>query len=218
MTESWLSTTIIFAELGGVLLLVLAAGIVFYIFRLKRDGKQTKELISHVKNKLANHKNKLSDHFKDEMNLEDNKANSNVKSLIDNERKLYERLVSVAINKDTKNLKLTVDDINTLLNDYVRLLTLKGNVVADQQRDARELQLRKENEALRAKLAEVEAKLKLATDSVENMMAEYATMYEGGKKEGEQRVKNEMYKLKQSMENEKVKATQAINELDQTEE
>lgn len=43
-------------------------------------------------------------------------------------------------------------------------------------------------------------------------------MYEGGKKEGEQRVKNEMYKLKQSLESEVMRVKSELNELDGKEE
>jgi hypothetical protein len=43
-------------------------------------------------------------------------------------------------------------------------------------------------------------------------------MYEGGKKEGEQRVKNEMYKLKQSLQSEAVRVKSELNELDEKEE
>ena len=45
------------------------------------------------------------------------------------------------------------------------------------------------------------------------MMGEFSSMYEGGKKEGEQRVKNEMYKLKQSLDDEKARAKSEIDEL-----
>ena len=213
MSDSLLSFTIIFAELGGVLLLLLVAAIIYFIYKLKREGKNTRELISHVKSILPKHREKLTAHFKDELEVDDNKANSNVNILMENEAKLYEHLINVSIQKDTGLLKLTVNDINTLLNDYVRMLTLKGHQVADKNRDSRELQLRKENEALRLENASLETRLTNATETIENMMGEFSSMYEGGKKEGEQRVKNEMYKLKQSLDTEKARVESELEEL-----
>lgn len=213
MSDSLLSLTIIFAELGGVLLVLLIGWVAFFIYKLRKDGKTTRELVSHIKLMLPRHKEKLTEHFKSESDLEDNKINSNVDSLINDEKKLYEHLVNAAIQKDTSLLKLTVNDINTLLNDYVRMLTLKGHTVADSNRDSRELQLRKENESLRVENASLGKQLATATETIENMMGEFSSMYEGGKKEGEQRVKNEMYKLKQSLDEEKARAKSELDEL-----
>lgn len=218
MSDSLLSFTIIFAELGGVLLILLIGWVAYFIYKLKKDGKDTRELVSHIKLILPKHREKLTTHFKEELDLADNKVASNVDSLISHEKKLYEHLVNVAIQKDTGLLKLTVNDINTLLNDYVRLLTLKGHQVADKNRDSRELQLRKENEALRLENASLETRLTSATDSIESMMGEFSSMYEGGKKEGEQRVKNEMYKLKQSLDSEEARVKSGLSDIEKHDE
>ena len=215
MSDSLLSFTIIFAELGGVLLLLLIAWIIYFIYKLKKDGKNTRELVAHVKSILPKHREKLTAHFKDELELEQNKVKSNVDSLIDHETKLYEHLINVSIQKDTGLLKLTINDINTLLNDYVRMLTLKGHQVADKNRDSRELQLRKENEALLLENTSLETRLANSTETIENMMGEFSSMYEGGKKEGEQRVKNEMYKLKQTQDKEEARVKSELDELEQ---
>ena len=214
MSDSLLSFTIIFAELGGVLLLVLIGWVIYILIKLKHDGRDTRDLIEHAKAIIPKHRDRLTSHFIDEFELEENKVDSNVDSLIGKEKKLYEHLINVAINKDTKRLKLTISDINTLLNDYVRLLTLKGHQVADKNRDSRELQLRKENEALRLENSSLETRLTNATETIESMMGEFSSMYEGGKKEGEQRVKNEMYKLKQTLESEEARVKSEVNELD----
>ena len=44
-------------------------------------------------------------------------------------------------------------------------------------------------------------------------MGEFSSMYEGGKKEGEQRLKNEMYQLKQSINAEEAKVKSEISNL-----
>lgn len=137
-----------------------------------------------------------------------------MKSLIDDERKIYERLINVSVSKDTSMLKLTINDINTLVNDYVRMLTLKGKDLSNKDSDSRELILRKENEALRVENKSLQTRLALSEETIENMMGEFSSMYEGGKKEGEQRLKNEMYQLKQSLDAEETKAKSELNEID----
>jgi len=213
MNDSLLSFTIIFAELGGVLLLLVIAWVIYFIIKTKKEGKHTKDLISYVKAIIPEHREQLTEYFKNETELNDTKVDFNVDSLIDDERKLYEHLINVSISKDTSLLSLTTKDVNKLINDYVRMLTFKGNIVANNDRDSRELQLRKENEALRLENASLKTRLDTATETIENMMGEFSSMYEGGKKEGEQRVKNEMYKLKQSLNEEEARIKSEMDEL-----
>ena len=218
MSDSLLSFTIIFAELGGVLLLVVIGWVVYFILGLKKDGRTTKELIQHIKAIIPGHREQLVNYFKNEMELEQNKTDFNIDTLIKDERKIYDRLIKVSITKDTSLLKLTTEDINSLINDYIRLLALKAEKDTDTSKESTELKLKKENEALRLENASLQKRLTDSTETIENMMGEFSSMYEGGKKEGEQRVKNEMYKLKQSLQSEAVRVKSELNELDEKEE
>ena len=214
MSDSLLSFTIIFAELGGVLLLVVIGWAIFFFIGLKKDGRTTKELMQHIKAILPGHRDQLKNYFKNEMELEQNKTDFNIETLIKDERKIYDRLIKVSITKDISLLKLTTEDINSLINNYVRLLALKAEKEVDTSKDSTELKLKRENEALRLEKASLEKRLTDATETIESMMGEFSSMYEGGKKEGEQRVKNEMYKLKQVLNDEEVKVKTELNELD----
>ena len=218
MSEMSSNIIIIFAELGAVLLLVLLASGIYYIFGMKKEGKTTKDLIKHIKAILPAHQDKLNNHFNEDAELTQNKKDFNVKSLIDDERKIYERLINVSVSKDTSMLKLTINDINTLVNDYVKMLTLKGKDLSNKESDSRELILRKENEALRLENASLEARLTTSAETLESMMGEFSSMYEGGKKEGEQRLKNEMYHLKQSLDSEETKVKAELSELNKDKE
>lgn len=218
MSDSLLSFTIIFAELGGVLLLLVIGWVIYFIIRLKKDGKTTKELVQHVKSMVSEHREQLNNHFAEEAETEKSKTDLKIETLIKDEKKLYEHLINVSISKDTSLLKLTVNDINALINDYVRMLTLKGREVSNDDRDSRELILRKENEALRVENESLQKRLTESLETIESMMGEFSSMYEGGKKEGEQRVKNEMYKLKQSLNSEEARVKSELNELDEKEE
>ncbi|MCK5335261.1 MAG: hypothetical protein KAQ67_03830, partial [Gammaproteobacteria bacterium] len=121
MSDSLLSFTIIFAELGGVLLLVVIGWVIYFIIGLKKDGLTTQELIKSVKLIIPAHRNQLINYFKNEMEFEKNKTDFNIEALIKDERKIYDRLIKVSITKDISLLKLTTEDINSLINNYVRL-------------------------------------------------------------------------------------------------
>lgn len=216
MTESLLSLTLIFAELGAVLLLVMFFLIFRYIMGSKSEVKTTRDLVKHIKLMIPAHREQLVNFFKDK--LEKSKVDFNIETLIKDERKIYDRLIKVSITKDTNLLKLTTDDINSLINDYVRLLALKAEKETTDEKESRDLTLRKENEALRLENASLTTRLTLSDETIENMMSEFSSMYEGGKKEGEQRLKNEMYQLKQSLDSEEVKVKSELNKLDENDE
>lgn len=215
MSESLLSFTIIFAELGGVLLLVGIGWVIYYFYCIRKEGKNTRELIVQVKEALPAHREQLANYFKTELELEDKKAELNIHTLITREKKLYDHLINVSISRDMTLLRLTADDINSLINDYVRLLKLTVEKDVDENKVSRDLALKKENEALRIENASLKSRLDKATETIENMMGEFSSMYEGGKKEGEQRVKNEMYKLQQAFKNEEVKVKNETKSIDE---
>ena len=215
MNDSLLSLTLILAELGAVLLLVMLALVIWFVLSSKKEVKTTHGLIRHIKSMIPGHRSQLVDYFKDK--LEDNKIDFNIETLMGDERKIYDRLIKVSITKDTNLLKPTTDDINTLINNYVRLLALTAEKTSstDAEKESHVINLRKENEALRLELASVEKRLILSNETIENMMGEFSSMYEGGKKEGEQRLKNEMYQLKQSLDAEDLKVKSKLTNLDE---
>jgi len=216
MSDSLLSLIIIFAELGGVLLLVFIVWIIYFILRTRKEGKYTKALIQYAKKLMPKHRLQLKDYFKDELELSDSKTDLNVETLMRDEKKIYDHLIQISISKDTSLLKLSVDDINSLINDYVRLLTLKIEKETEIEKESRDLTLRKENEALRIENASLQTRLNAATETIESMMGEFSSMYEGGKKEGEKRVKNEMYKLKQNLDAEEAKLKLDVQDLEES--
>ncbi|MCK4865869.1 MAG: hypothetical protein KAT06_10670 [Gammaproteobacteria bacterium] len=217
MSDSLLSFTIIFAELGGVLLLVVIGWVIYFFIGVKKDGRTTKELIHRIKAMIPAHRDQLVNYFKNELELGKNKIDFNVETLVKDERKIYDRLIKVSITKDISLLKLTTEDINSLVNNYVRLLALKAEKDSDNSKESTEIKLKKENDALCLDNASLQKRLTDSLETIENMMSEFSSMYEGGKKEGEQRVKNEMYKLKQSLKTEEVRVESSLNELDEKE-
>jgi len=211
VNDALLTYIIIFAELGGVLLFIsLIAGVYFFI-KNKKEGNTTKDLISFIKGLTSSKRGEMFGIIKDKYSGDDE---VNIDTLIQDEKQLYEHLVKFSINKDTTLLKSTTSGIHSLVGSYVELLAQQPDAGFDDvdldgdSKKSRDLKMKKENETLRVEVASLEARLQNATDTIEGMMSEFSSMYEGGKEEGEQQAKNEMYKLKQKLEgeDEKVKA------------
>lgn len=213
MSDSLLSLIIIFAQFGGVLLIVALVMVIRFILNSKKEGKTTRDLIAHIKALIPKHRDQLTEYFEDK--IEQKKSGFNIDTLIRDERKIYDRLIKVSISKDTSLLKLTTEDINSLINDYVRLLSLKAEKESDNEKESRDVLLRKENEALRLENASLQTRLTTSSETIENMMGEFSSMYEGGKKEGEQRLKNEMYQLKQTLDSEDAKVKSELNKINE---
>jgi len=210
VSDTLLTYIIIFAELGGVLLFIsLIAGVYFFI-KNKKEGNTTKDLISFIKGLASSKRGEMFSIIKDKYHDDDE---VNIETLIEDEKQLYKHLVKFSINKDTSLLKSTTSGIHALVGSYVELLAQQPDDDVDSDGDgdskkSRDLKIKKENEILRVEVASLEARLQNATDTIEGMMSEFSSMYEGGKEGGEQHAKNEMYKLKQKLEgeDEKVKA------------
>ena len=213
MSDTLLTYIIIFAELGGVLLLISLIAGVYFFFKNKKEGNTTKDLISFIKGLASSKRGEMFGIIKNKY-IDDDEVD--IDTLIEDEKQLYRHLIKFSINKDTSLLKSTTSDIHSLIGSYVELLAQQPDIDFDDadndldgdSKKSKDLKMKKENETLRVEVASLEARLQNATDTIEGMMSEFSSMYEGGKDEGEQQVKNEMYKLKQELEGEdqKVKA------------
>lgn len=208
MSESLLAIVVVFAEIGLFLLLGLVIWLVMYFLRSKKETALTKMFINKVKFNVSAHRDSLNVIFQNDFDLEEKKAEINASALADDEIVLVKNLVyGLSGNKEAMFLKVP-GDLDKLLKHYIKLLTQGELTTLEGSSDnaSKLLLLKKENEALRLENIAITTQLNDATTTIENMLGEYASMYDGGRKEGEQRVKNEMYQLKQKLSTSKVEA------------
>ena len=200
MSEFTTGILVIFSEIGFVLLLVVAVA-AFIIIRRKRQNKQmAMQLVEKLKQAEDGRKSSLSDVLKESLDLEDEDATKKAEQLLKGEKALYNRILKLFIGRDPEQIMLIDKDVEKLVNGYSHLFggeTEKQD--GDEKNESTLVKLRKENASLREERATLKANLNTAMQTMEGMMSEYASMYEGGKKEGEQRVKNEMFKLQQAL-------------------
>ncbi|MGD8526174.1 MAG: hypothetical protein PVJ63_07985 [Thioalkalispiraceae bacterium] len=199
MSESLVSILVIFAEVG--ILLAIAVGFVVYIFlkRRRSDRALVVKLVKKLKENEAVRREHLLEILKQDYELDDEEAEKKADGLLGFEKRIYNRVTKFFIGKEKDKISNFDKDVQALAQGY-SLLGKQAAEVVEKGRDNEHI-LRKENQELRKKNAKLEADLEASMESMETMMAEYANMYEGGSKEGEQRLKNEMYQLKQKLQN-----------------
>lgn len=204
MSEDLLTYVIIFAEIGAVLLLLSFIAAIYFFRKHKNEGHNTKDLISYIKELATNERDDPSEILDEDMI---SKTDVDMDMLMADERQLYQHLVKFSINKDTSLLKSTTSGIHSLIGNYIQLLSvqsegLSGSADNTEEKGSKSLTMKKENEALRLEVSALEVKLQNATDTIESMMGEFSSMYEGGKDEGDERTEKEMKKVKRKINDE----------------
>ena len=197
MSEGVTSFLVIFAELG--LFLTIATGFIIFIFIKRRrcDRALVIKLVKKLRENETVRKEHLLEVLKQDYDLEENDAEEKADGLLGFEKRVYNRVFKFFLGKEKEKISSFDKDVQALAQGY-SLLGKQSAEVVEKGRDNEHL-LRKENQELRQKNVKLQADLEASMESMESMMSEYANMYEGGAKDGEQRLKNEMYQLKQKL-------------------
>ena len=209
MDESLLSIILVFAELGGVLLIALFAWLIITLIKLRKEKQKINLLVEHIKSLIPHHQQQLNHHF-NQISSDQKEVSANIKTLLDDEKKIYQDLLQAAIKKDVLLIQSVTDDINALINDYIRLLSNSSK----ESNSELALEVKKENKMLRAEVDSLTVRLRATTDTIENMLEEFAAMYEGGKAEGDKKVKNEIHQLKEKLDEEAAEVKARLREIE----
>ncbi len=213
MNEINSSLFLLVSEVGVVLLLVLC-GILFMVKkRSMQDKVLAMVLVEKIKNAEPSKREKLLSLLKDVYGYDDEKAEAKIELIIGREKTLYGNLLKIFLKKEREKISEFDGYLNELIESYQSLNEgdKKDSGQDEAPANSKLVLVREENSSLREANAKLKKDLDAAMQTMESMMSEYASMYEGGKKDGEQRMKNEMFKLRQVLET-KVEDADAGNE------
>ncbi|VAX07931.1 hypothetical protein MNBD_GAMMA25-1161 [hydrothermal vent metagenome] len=219
MNDYYSSIFLLISEIGILLILILGTVLVVAKKRKMRDKALAMVLVDKIKNSEPKKRENLLTILKEEYGYDDEKAEEKIEVLIGFEKTVYDNLLKTFLKKDREAITKFDGHLNDLIGSYKTIHAGQGQ--GDEKNDNQEGEtksskvtlMREENTDLRVTNAKLKKDLDAAMQTMESMMSEYASMYEGGKKDGEQRMKNEMFKLKQVMEK-----GADVNEGDATEE
>ncbi|HEB57345.1 MAG TPA: hypothetical protein ENI98_13805 [Gammaproteobacteria bacterium] len=202
MTEINSSLFLLVSEAGVVLLLILC-GIIFMVKkRSLQDKALAVVLVDKIKNAEPSKREKLLSLLKDVYGYDDEKAEAKIEVIIEREKTLYGNLLKIFLKKERAKISEFDSYLNDLIESYQNLNDgeTKDHGQNEAPANSKLVLVREENSNLREANAKLKKDLDAAMQTMESMMSEYASMYEGGKKDGEQRMKNEMFKLRQVLE------------------
>ena len=200
MNDFMTTFLLIGTETSILLFLVMGVFIVINYRKKAQDKKSAMILVNSLKESEAERKSNLELVMQNVYGYKEDELEENVNAIIETENKLYSKIIQLYLGSDRDSIKTIDSDVKKIVEAYRGLVEDTGD--EDNGEKASSLVVvRNENEALRLAKAQLEADLAASIEAMENMMKEYANMYEGGQKEGDQRVKNEMFKLRQKLEN-----------------
>ncbi|MCW9025647.1 MAG: hypothetical protein OQK73_13315 [Gammaproteobacteria bacterium] len=213
MNEFISGAFLLVVELAVFLLIIL--GVMTYVLRKKNSHikELVKDLIGKLKTEESGKKDRLIDALKASGDIEEEKVNAVADALIESEKKLYSDVIAVCTGSNVDKLADLSRDVENLIGGYSNVSG--GGVINEdegEQGSRSVVKIRGENKALREDNARLRKDLGAAMNTMESMMSEYASMYEGGKEEGGKRVKNEMFRLKKELEKE-VELSEDENEV-----
>ncbi len=201
MNEFYSSLFLLISEIGVILLLILGTIIFMSKRRCMKDKALALVLVQKIKNAEPAKREKLLALLKDVYGYDDEKAEARMEALIDYEKTLYGNLLKIFLKKEREKISEFDNDLNRLIESYHSFSHSEGESEGQDEapKSSKLVLIREENTSLREANAKLKKDLDAAMQTMESMMSEYTSMYEGGKKDGEQRMKNEMFKLQQTL-------------------
>ncbi|MDH5572135.1 MAG: hypothetical protein OEY89_10240 [Gammaproteobacteria bacterium] len=199
MNEFVSSAFLLVAEFALFLVVVLSA--IAYAFKKKRTKARNlaKGLVEKLKSEETDKRGKIREMLNECPDVDESKIENVVESLINCEKLLYTNLISIFLGHEVDKISSFDKDVNRMVERYLEVSRVEVKEEGG-DKESNVVKLREENKHLRESLLQTKTDLDAAMSTMESMMAEYASMYEGGKKEGEKKMKNEMFKLKQTLE------------------
>lgn len=202
MTESMTTLLIILSEVVIVLLSIVIIFLVIKIRLNKNQKSEAKKLVKRIKQNEVAHKEKLLGILKNDYGLDDSLAEETLKNLIEKENSLFSRIIKLYLGDSETDLTSIDDEVKNLTRGISEMAVTDGStktVVKKQDISSYERKiadLEQELEKERKDKEKVREELSTTKKTMEGMMTEYASMYAGGVKEGDIKVRDEMEKLK----------------------
>lgn len=199
MNEFLTGMLVLTSELSAVLLLGAIVLLVVMIRRQRKHRRLALELIHRLRESEPERRQKLVALLTGHLEMNPEQADARARAMLKCETSLYSHVLRLFMGRDPEQLLQVDHDVERLVKSYYHLLEEEEDDEGDTERESLIVKLKRENRQLRDEKNTLQKNLETTMETLENMMDEYASMYEGGHKEGEQRMKNEMFKLRQKI-------------------
>lgn len=207
MSDLLSTSVVILSEVTLMLGVVIAVFLILRARRLKRERAMVNALIARLREHEPTRKEQLLQMLRESCGFDESRSQEVMEAMNKNEKTLYRGAIRMFLGRERGNIRHMDRDVNTLVQAYVNLI--QGDGEADHEGSGGTSVLsftaiRKENESLKDETGQLKEEINRlrqeladAKRASENMMKEFATMFAGGQREGEMKVRDEMEKLKE---------------------
>ncbi len=219
------TSLIIVSEIAALLTVVLIIIFILSLRKQKKKKKLAESFLGAAKSYVVERGKTLKAHFSKTTDLDEEEQKKIVATLIDSEKEIYLHIAQLYMGHNPESLPELEQEMKSLADNALNMFGQQsGSANEEEGSDGASHDLKKQIKNLREEKKELKEKneqlqidFDAAMDSMERMTTEFANMYEGGSKEGEKRVKNEMYQLRQTLAQKK-EFTEAGNDEDEGDE
>lgn len=207
-TESSFNALIIVSEVAVIFALVIAV-IFFFEFRKRKKAKVLAvEFLESLKTNTIQREQAITTKIEEATSLDDSEKTTIIQTLVDSEKTAYLHIAQLFMGHKPDSIADLEDELKVISENYFSLIDKmvenaggggEGDGSASRELKKQVTQLREEKKTLKEKNFQLQADFDASMGTIESMTAEFANMYEGGSKEGEKKMKNEMYQLKQTL-------------------
>ncbi len=201
------TSLIIVSEIAALLAVILIVVLILNFRKQNKKKKLAESFLDSVKSYAIDRDKTLRKHFSNTTGLDEAEKDKLVGTLIESEKKVYLHIAQLYMGYNPESLLDLEKEMQSLADNSLKIFSQQSNSANEEEGSdsaSHDLKkqiknLREEKKELKEKNAQLQIDFDAAMDSMERMTTEFANMYEGGSKEGEKRVKNEMYQLRQTL-------------------
>lgn len=189
------------------------AVIVIWVLAYRKHKKMkglSHEFLAGIRRHGANREEDLNKKLTEITDIDGEQTKELIDKLVISEKKAYLHIAQLYMGHKPESLVDLENEIEDVFKNYIAIIGKAATSGGDSSNDGgsdddaaiRELKkqvtnLREEKKSLKIKNAQLQIDFEASVDSIERMTTEFANMYEGGSKDGDKRIKNEMYQLRQ---------------------
>ncbi len=178
------STTMLFitSEIALALGIIVAIISILTLKRRKKKEGVARDLVRNYKAGEEQKRETLRLLLKEVFQMDDEHADLNTETLRKAEKQLFTHILKIYLGKDTECIHEIESDIHTLVQGYHAIASTHGaNNQTAQGGDADENEkLLGRISVLKGEKERLQDELKIALETIDNIMKEYATMFSGG--------------------------------------
>lgn len=182
MNELAVSITIAFAVVGAVSVACAILVIIYYLLRLFKKRRKVHAMVVKYNEVLKYRERRLTEYFSNKEEMDEGSRDFSIQQILDDEKKIYSRYIRFYITGDSNLLWHCNDEVDMFIDRVMRLMGSEKPKAEAVEKESTALILKKENHNLREENGSLRLRLDTAMSTIDNMLNEYAALYETNEK------------------------------------